>query len=364
MNNITLEKGNFKKVAKNLKKELSKNGFNLELTLGASLNLLSRAFGYSNYNVYNAKIDTTNISNIENTNSLYDIDTAILANIAGRELNYGKQELSKIKELLVSMNIYYPSGFKEVIFNDLKESSIKGPESFVEFCVDFVLDAIFYNFVVPLYRFISSNEFKIDHDALEKEKYEIAECVNSSDFEQLFTEIFPRIIISKKERFSTSHARTTYNFFNSLINKEVAVKDIRALMKIIDTEVKIRKNEKIDFTEVPNKIELYYTRDRKKSSFTVATYILLSEDSPKKSELYPYMKSFIDSVNLDKKIKDLKINDIVLDLETSRNYRRDVLCRVTKIDDIGVVLDAIKDEDKKGYPHRFRKNDDAKLLIW
>lgn len=49
---IPFNQRDFKAVAKKLRKELSSPGFNLELSHGVTLDLLSRSFGYSDYNAF------------------------------------------------------------------------------------------------------------------------------------------------------------------------------------------------------------------------------------------------------------------------------------------------------------------------
>jgi len=52
-------------------------------------------------------------------------------------------------------------------------------------------------------------------------------------------------------------------------------------------------------------------------------------------------------------MRSLKVGDKVKDIETSRNFGRDVICEVSEVRDDGIIVNAVKEEDQGGYPHRF-----------
>ncbi|WP_187648678.1 hypothetical protein [Nitrosophilus labii] len=67
------------------------------------------------------------------------------------------------------------------------------------------------------------------------------------------------------------------------------------------------------------------------------------------------------------KIEEMKMlqpGHFVVDLETTKKWKRIVICEVIKKDDSGIVIYALKEEDERGYPHRFRFNEnDASMLL-
>jgi hypothetical protein len=61
-------------------------------------------------------------------------------------------------------------------------------------------------------------------------------------------------------------------------------------------------------------------------------------------------------------MENLKAGDIVVDLESTVKWERTVICEVLEVEDGAVVLDALKEKDKGGYPHRFRCEHESSKL--
>jgi hypothetical protein len=100
----------FKSVTKNLKNELSK--LNLDLSHSATLNLVSRALGYENYNTYKSiSIDDLIIEKVE-PNSLNQLKNKIEDQIS--HLNF---EGNILKERSVSVAVTFISRFFEMILD-------------------------------------------------------------------------------------------------------------------------------------------------------------------------------------------------------------------------------------------------------
>lgn len=56
-------------------------------------------------------------------------------------------------------------------------------------------------------------------------------------------------------------------------------------------------------------------------------------------------------------MKNLKLGDIVLDLELLKNVKREIFCVVCKVEDDMVTCISLKKEDEGHYPHNFRFNE-------
>ena len=56
-------------------------------------------------------------------------------------------------------------------------------------------------------------------------------------------------------------------------------------------------------------------------------------------------------------MKNLKLGDVVQDLELRNNINKKVLCVIICVKDDGVCATALKKEDENRYPHCFRFNE-------
>ena len=56
-------------------------------------------------------------------------------------------------------------------------------------------------------------------------------------------------------------------------------------------------------------------------------------------------------------IKNLKLGDVVQDLELLKNLNKEIKCLIVKIEDDRVYAIAIDEKDENRYPHSFHFND-------
>lgn len=56
-------------------------------------------------------------------------------------------------------------------------------------------------------------------------------------------------------------------------------------------------------------------------------------------------------------MRELKVGDVLKDLEASANFKREIFCLVAKVEEDRVYTVELKREDKKCYPHNFRFNE-------
>ena len=56
-------------------------------------------------------------------------------------------------------------------------------------------------------------------------------------------------------------------------------------------------------------------------------------------------------------MKNLKLGDVVQDLQMLKNVKRDIFCVVCKVEDDMITCIALKKEDEGHYPHSFHFNE-------
>ena len=56
-------------------------------------------------------------------------------------------------------------------------------------------------------------------------------------------------------------------------------------------------------------------------------------------------------------MKNLKLGDVVQDLQMLKNVKRDIFCVVCKVEDDMVTCVSLKKEDEGNYPHSFHFNE-------
>ncbi|WP_457748562.1 glyoxalase superfamily protein [Sulfurimonas sp.] len=211
--NINVE--DFKKISKRLSRELEKEGFSIKLSHGASLNLLARALGYSDYNTFKAIVDKAHVQKKDTSSENEDIHY-IIENLTQNGLE-NEYSIDQIEQELKAFQKHAPKKFVKYIREEIssKECIIKDE---LDFNNKVVLTVFFEHYVKVFMKKYYNKECSLVKRSIKGEiKYFINEAFKACDFADFFVFVFPFITDCK---ISVDVVDEAFEYFDSLRREE------------------------------------------------------------------------------------------------------------------------------------------------